>query len=189
MNIFISTWLVVVLGTTISKSVIAQTKSVLNDESLQELKEKIQSIGINVDGNENIVGDVDKSEWYSLDLNLSKEETELVQSLLEKVKKDPESLTLISKLKTVQGPTLEAMKDGMAASEKVQQLKKILSEMQAVETLFQDPQRALKMMNEDGMISKDKLPLYEKNPQLLENDTRKGLYFSFLTMAVVLELL
>jgi hypothetical protein len=165
--------------------------SISHDESIEELKERIRNIGIEVNGHleaNGVVGD-DNRGFNGLDLGLSDEDSELVHELLQKVKKDPDTLTLVSKLKTVQGPSLDAMKNGMSANEKVKQLKNIVSEMQALETLFQDPVRALKMMNEDGMVPKDKLPLYEKNPQLLEDDTRKGLYFSFITMAVVLELL
>jgi hypothetical protein len=166
--------------------------SISHDESIEELKERIRNIGIEVNGKHfdatGVVGD-DNNGFNGLDLGLSDEDSELVHELLQKVKKDPDTLTLVSKLKTVQGPSLDAMKNGMSATEKVKQLKNIVSEMQALETLFQDPVRALKMMNEDGMVPKEKLPLYEKNPQLLEDDTRKGLYFSFITMSMVLELL
>lgn len=33
------------------------------------------------------------------------------------------------------------------------------------------------------MVEKEKIPMYEKNPQQLETDTRKGLYFMFVALA------
>lgn len=120
---------------------------------------------------------------------LSDEDQALVDQLIKKMKKDKATMEMVNRLKTEQAETLEAMINGMPGPEKVSNLQKILEELQALEILFADPVRALKVMTEDGMVPPERLPQYQENPKLLEEDTRKGLYFSFATMAVTLGLL
>mmetsp|Transcript_20933 Transcript_20933/g.34583 ORF Transcript_20933/g.34583 Transcript_20933/m.34583 type:complete len:183 (+) Transcript_20933:118-666(+) len=122
-------------------------------------------------------------------LALSDEESAMVDALIEQMKKDPRTVEMVTRMKSEEAETLEMMIGGMSGPEKVKNLQQILSELKAVEILFKDPARALKVMNEDGMVPANRLPEYQRNPALLEEDTRKGLYFSFVTMAVSLGLL
>jgi hypothetical protein len=39
-------------------------------------------------------------------------------------------------------------------------------------------------MLQDGMVPEKQIKYYMKNPRELEEDTRKGLYFSFASLAV-----
>lgn len=123
------------------------------------------------------------------ELALSEEESAIVDEIIKKMKKDEATMEMVNRMMTEQADTMAEMTKGMTGPEKVSNLQMIIGEMQAVEVLFQDPAQALKLMSETGMISKEKLPLYQKDPKLLEEDTRKGLYFSFATMAVALGLL
>ena len=52
-----------------------------------------------------------------------------------------------------------------------------------LEVLFQDKERALREMTKEGMIPEEKLSIYQTNPDLLETDTRRGLYFMFVALA------
>jgi hypothetical protein len=120
---------------------------------------------------------------------LSDEENAVIDDLLEKVKNDDQTMEMIAKMKQDEGHTLNSIISEMSGPEKVASLQTILSELQAIELLFHNPERAVRMMNEDGMIPPDRLEEYQRNPKLLEDDTRKGLYFSFVTVAVALGLL
>ena len=39
-------------------------------------------------------------------------------------------------------------------------------------------------MEKEGLIEKKRLDFYKKNPDVLAQDTRKGVYFSFVSLAV-----
>ena len=71
----------------------------------------------------------------------------------------------------------------MAKLELVKGLEQAFEELQLLDVLFQDKERALREMDKEGMIEKEKLAMYKKNPDLLEADTRKGLYFMFVALA------
>jgi hypothetical protein len=70
--------------------------------------------------------------------------------------------------------TPDAIVSGLAAT---------LSEMEMAEILFVDPNRAFVEMERDGMIPNEHIELYRANPELLATDTRKRLYFTFLSLA------
>ena len=67
----------------------------------------------------------------------------------------------------------------------MQGLKVTIDELKLCDVLFKDKQRALREMEKEGMIPAEHLKKYKKNPDLLEEDTRKGLYFRFVSLAVV----
>lgn len=185
----------------LSLHVNAQTgipKAPLENDVQSEVLERIKALEIEINGQSNpVMEDVKmtdvntpkhKPSLQLHELALSDEENEIVKHLLERVKNDEKTLALIKKMRSEQAHTLESMFGGMSGPEKVGNLKKMLFELQAVEVLFKDPVKAVKMMNEDGLIPPERLSEYERNPHLLEDDTRKGLYFSFVTVAVSLDL-
>jgi hypothetical protein len=185
----------------LSISVNAQTeipKAPLENDAQSEVLKRLKALEIEINGESNPVleafkmKDVHNSKHKpSLQLHelaLSDEENEIVKNLLERVKNDKKTIEMIEKMRSEQSQTLESMFGGMSGPEKVRNLKKMIFELQAVEVLFKDPVRAVKMMNEEGLIPAARLSEYERNPQLLEDDTRKGLYFSFVTVAVSLDL-
>ncbi len=64
-------------------------------------------------------------------------------------------------------------------------MKETLDNMKLIEYLFQDKQRAVRELEKEGMIDKVHIKKYRKDPDLLEQDTRRGLYFQFISLAVV----
>ena len=65
----------------------------------------------------------------------------------------------------------------------VKALREALDELKAVEVLFQNPERAVAALIEDGMVPADKVSLYKNDPALLEEDLRKNLYFMLISYA------
>ena len=57
--------------------------------------------------------------------------------------------------------------------------------MLVLDYLFEDKEKALVEMEKAGMIPEEHLKRYQKNPELLEEDTRRGLYMQFVSLAVV----
>lgn len=64
-------------------------------------------------------------------------------------------------------------------------LKQVIDELLVLDYLFQDKEKALEAMEKEGMIPEEHLATYKKNPELLEEDTRRGLYMQFVSMSVV----
>eukprot|EP00957_Ditylum_brightwellii_P150142 11433714-Ditylum_brightwellii.AAC.1 len=64
-------------------------------------------------------------------------------------------------------------------------MKETLDNLKLIEYLFQDKEKAVIEMEKEGMIEKGHLKKYKKNPELLEEDTRRGLYFNFISLSVV----
>jgi hypothetical protein len=108
-------------------------------------------------------------------------------ALLDGVGRDPETQKMILNLRNADGrkANLEAFSDSVTQREVVEGLKQTLDELKALEYLFQDDAaRAVLEMNKEGMVPQDRLDFYRKNPEQLAEDTRKGLYFSFVSLAV-----
>jgi hypothetical protein len=104
--------------------------------------------------------------------------------LLDAAVQDPETKIMVENLRTSGSSRLEAFEDSTTQAEMVMGLKQTLDELKALEYLFQDPARAVLEMHKDGMIDEKRIDYYRKNPEELANDTRKGLYFSFVSLAV-----
>ena len=107
-------------------------------------------------------------------------------ALLDAVMKDPETKLMVENLRSADGrkASLEAFSDSLKPGEIVNTLKQTMDELKALEYLFQDPARAVIEMEKEGMIPEQHKKMYKKNPQQLADDTRKGLYFSFVSLAV-----
>jgi hypothetical protein len=115
---------------------------------------------------------------------LSEEQAVDIAVLIESAQKDPETALLLRRLK--EGSGQEAFGDfasDMSSLQIVQGLAQALEEMGMLEILFKDPARAVREMEKEGMIANDRLSEYKKNPDLLEEDTRKHLYFTFVSIA------
>lgn len=72
---------------------------------------------------------------------------------------------------------------GMSEKDIVVGMVQTLEELKALEMLFRNPKRAVEEMNKEGMIPKKNLDTYLENPALLEDDTRKSLHFTFVSIA------
>jgi hypothetical protein len=116
---------------------------------------------------------------------LSEEQAVDIAVLIESAAKDPETALLLRRLKEGSGAK-DAFGDfasDMSSLQIAQGLAEALEELEMLEILFQDPARAVREMEKEGMIANDRLSAYKKNPDLLEEDTRKHLYFTFVSIA------
>ena len=106
-----------------------------------------------------------------------------MEEIILKASADTDTTAMIAKMKSEMMEAIEALGQEPSA-DILRGMKMALDEMRMLDYLFKDPERALKEMRKDGMIDKKKYKQYKKDPQLLEIDTRKGLYFSFVSLAV-----
>jgi hypothetical protein len=77
----------------------------------------------------------------------------------------------------------------LPAEEVLNELKSALDEMKMLDVLFKDQAKAVEVFEAEGLLPPEHLEKYKKNPELLEDDTRKALYFRFISLAVVGEYL
>ena len=105
-------------------------------------------------------------------------------AILDKAKSDPETTWLLRKMKEGSGKEhFDEFNKDMTALDIVRSMQEAMNELKALDVLFRDPQRAVQEMIRDGLVPKDKISLYKKDPALLEDDFRKSLYFSLLSYA------
>lgn len=101
-----------------------------------------------------------------------------IAAFLLAARQDPETALLLQRMKQGSGQNeFQAFAADASPAELVQALAQATGELQMLEVLFRDPQRAVEEMNKEGMIPSVKLSLYKKDPALLEEDMRKSLYF------------
>ena len=106
--------------------------------------------------------------------------------MIEHISRDPETATMITMLlkDEEQAANLQAFIKDLTPEQIVVGMKQSMEELKAIEILFSDPQRAVVEMDQEGMIEKKKLGMYQKNPELLEDDVRKSVYFTFVSLIV-----
>jgi hypothetical protein len=115
---------------------------------------------------------------------LSEEQAVDIAALIESAQKDPETALLLRRLKEGSGEgAFGDFASDMSGLQIVQGLAQAFDEMQMLEILFKNPDRAVREMEKEGMIANGRLKEYKKNPDLLEEDTRKHLYFTFVSIA------
>lgn len=121
------------------------------------------------------------SALMTVDDTLPEQEALDIAFVLDAAKKDADTKIMLMKMKQDQPEAFEGTADS-SKLELVRGIRQAMEELKMLEYLFQDKERALREMDKDGMIPKDKLSLYQKNPDLLEADTRKGVYFMFVAL-------
>jgi hypothetical protein len=115
---------------------------------------------------------------------LSEQDALDIAEMIIAMRGDPESMKLLDEMKSgVVKKDLDELKKTMDEKEIIEHMVRTLYEMKATEILFADPQRAFEEMKKEGMIPAHQIDLYAQNPKLLEDDTRKGLFFSMLSLA------
>lgn len=107
-----------------------------------------------------------------------------IRAVIEAAGEDPETIKLVAALKDENAEELDELRK-MPIEEIMHELKVTLDEMKMLDFLFQDPLKALEIMEAENLIPSDHLPQYKENPALLEEDTRKALYFRFVSLSVV----
>ena len=111
-----------------------------------------------------------------------------MRAIIQAAGEDPETIKLVAALKDENGDEINELRK-LPAEEILNGMKEALDEMKMVDLVFEDPVKALEAMEAEAMIPEEHLAAYRKNPQLLEDDTRKALYFRFVSLAVVGEFL
>ncbi len=111
---------------------------------------------------------------------LSEKDASDMSAIIEEAKRDLETMAMITKMRD----TLSELRK-LSAMEVLGGMKQALDNMKLIEYLFEDKERAVREMEKEGMIDKAHIKKYRKDPSLLEMDTRRGLYFQFISLAVV----
>lgn len=109
-----------------------------------------------------------------------------VAAVIQSASTDPETSLLLLRMKEKGGKDdFEVLRRDMSEDQIVSGLAEVVGEMKSLEFLFQklDPHSAYEEMLKDGLIPAGREKEYKKNPKLLEEDTRKSLYFTFVTLA------
>lgn len=115
---------------------------------------------------------------------LSEQDALDIAEVITAIKGDPESMKLLDEMRTGEvKKDFEELKRTLDEKEIIQYMVKTLDELKATEILFANPERAFEEMKKEGMIPDHRIDLYAQNPKLLEDDTRKGLFFSMLSLA------
>lgn len=115
---------------------------------------------------------------------LSEKDAADMSAIIEEAKRDLETMAMITRMKEENGETMSELKK-MTTMEVLGGMKQALDNMKLIEYLFEDKERAVREMEKEGMIDKAHIKKYRKDPELLEQDTRRGLYFQFISLAVV----
>lgn len=118
--------------------------------------------------------------------NIPSQDAVDLAALLDAVTRDPETKKMVENLQSAKGrkETLEAFSGSLTQQQVVEALKQTMDDLKGLEYLFHDPDRAYLEMEKDGMVPERQAKFYKENPRQLEEDTRKGLYFSFVSLAV-----
>lgn len=115
---------------------------------------------------------------------LSEKDAADMSEIIDEAKKDLETMAMITRMKNENIDALSELHK-LSTMEVLGGMKEALDNMKLIEYLFQDKERAVREMEKEGMIDKAHIKKYRKDPDLLEQDTRRGLYFQFISLAVV----
>mmetsp|Transcript_8805 Transcript_8805/g.13510 ORF Transcript_8805/g.13510 Transcript_8805/m.13510 type:complete len:165 (+) Transcript_8805:143-637(+) len=115
---------------------------------------------------------------------LTEEDANNIAAVLEMARKDDQTLSMVEKMKNDNSKQIMAIKDEMTQDDIMDGLKRTVEDIQALDVLFTDPDRAFVELEKEGLIEKKHLNEYRTNPKLLEDDMRKGFYYQFVTLAV-----
>jgi hypothetical protein len=115
---------------------------------------------------------------------LSEKDAADMSAIIDEAKKDLETMAMITRMKNENSDALSELHK-LSTMEVLGGMKEALDNMKLIEYLFQDKDRAVREMEKEGMIDKAHIKKYRKDPDLLEQDTRRGLYFQFISLAVV----
>jgi len=120
--------------------------------------------------------------------NLTEQDALDIGALIEAAGQDPETIKLIAALKDENAGDLTELRE-LPLEEVLNGMKGVLDELKMLDFLFKDPVKAVEAFEAEGLLPPQHLEAYKKDPALLEDDTRKALYFNFISLAVVGEFL
>ena len=115
---------------------------------------------------------------------LSDQDAADLEAILKGAREDAETIELIMKMKNEMSEELNELKQ-YSKEEILGSMKQSMDNMKLIDYLFaKGPEFALEEMIKENMIQKEHIKKYKKNPELLELDTRRGLYFEFVALSV-----
>jgi len=115
---------------------------------------------------------------------LSEQDALDMGAVIDEARRDLETQMLVKKMREDNAESLEELRK-LSSTEVLGGMKEALDNMKLIEYLFRDKERAVREMEKEGMIDRAHVKKYRKDPELLEKDTRRGLYFQFVSLAVV----
>ena len=115
---------------------------------------------------------------------LSDQDAADMEAIITEAKKDVETMAMLTKMQAENADAISELQK-LSPEEILGGMKEALDNMKLIDYLFQDKDRAVREMEKEGMIKKEHVKKYRKDPDLLEADTRKGLYFQFVSLAAV----
>lgn len=119
---------------------------------------------------------------------LTEQDAHDIAALVKAAGEDPQTIQMIARLKDENADELTELRQH-GEEDILNGLKTAIDELKMIDYLFQDKEKALKEMEKENLIPPEHLERYKKQPELLEEDTRKALYFRFVSLAVVGEYL
>jgi len=115
---------------------------------------------------------------------LTEQDAANIEAFVLTVADDPETMEMVKKMKNEMTPELIELSK-MPKEEVIGGIKQVVDELLMLDKLFSDKERALMEFDREGLIPKESLETYKKNPELLEQDVRQGLKMQFVTLATV----
>ena len=116
---------------------------------------------------------------------LSEQDAADISALITEAKKDLETMAMLTKMQEENPQEVAEMKKNLSPEEILGGMKEAMDNLKLIDILFKDKERAVREMEKEGMIKKEHVKKYRKDPDLLEKDTRRGLYFQFVSLAAV----
>lgn len=112
-------------------------------------------------------------------------ETLVVATMLRDLAADKLTLDMTKKMRAQnEDPQLKEYLSQATPKDIATGLYQIMDEVKSLSKLFEDPQRAVEALNQDGMIPDEaKLKFYRENPQQLKEDLTGVLHMSFVAFA------
>mmetsp|Transcript_21172 Transcript_21172/g.48862 ORF Transcript_21172/g.48862 Transcript_21172/m.48862 type:complete len:200 (-) Transcript_21172:77-676(-) len=114
---------------------------------------------------------------------LTEEEARNIALLLAKCREDTETQAMIQKMRVESKEEIQSVMDELDSVSLIMSIKYVWSQIKFLEVLFEDPKNGVEKMIEEGLVPEEHVELYRKDPKLLEEDTRKQLYVTFVTFA------
>lgn len=106
-----------------------------------------------------------------------------VAYLIDMIRQDPESMLLLTEIQFGTGKKgYEDYVGWMTPKDIAQRLAVAIEEVKILDKLFQDPAETFLAMEKEGMLDEFMIETYRKNPALLEEDTRKTVFYIFVTL-------
>ena len=104
-------------------------------------------------------------------------------AVIESAQKDPQTQELLQKFQGSGKEVFDEFVTDLKPEDIVSELVESLEALQKLDETFENPELAVQEMVQAGMMPESQAQQYLENPKLLEEDTRKMVYFSIVSLA------